>query len=185
MKLYLLTALCVLFSVNSHAQNNLYSTVSIGFAQNELKHYELDQLSYKLGIAYELTSQWDIEASFHGLGTENSGESPQQNLDVSEFYGVAVSALGRARGQYGDLYYRVGVMMVDAQVQSFSTSVCTPDPLNSGLCSVDDSLYAGMIGLGFDLFINHRTMLRFEVEHIEGQKEYSANAAYIGVRFNF
>jgi hypothetical protein len=28
-------------------------------------------------------------------------------------------------------------------------------------------------------------MLRFEVEHIAGQKEYSANAAYIGVRFNF
>lgn len=185
MKLYLLSVLCVLFSVNVHAENHLYSTLSIGFAQNELENYELDQVSYKVGLAYELTHQWDIEASFQGLGTENSGDTPQQNLDVSELHGLAVSALGRARGQFGDLYYRIGVMMVDAQVQSFSTLECTPDPLSSGLCSVDDNLMAGIIGLGFDLFVNRRTMLRFEVEHIEGQKDYSANAAYIGVRFNF
>ena len=190
MKLYLLIVISIFFSStgfsgSAHAQNNLYGTFSLGLAQNEIESYELDKFSYKLGIGYQLTPQWDLEASFQGLGAENAGDTPQQNFDVSEFYGLSVSALGKARGQYGDLYYRVGVMMVDAQVQSIGSLVCVPDPLTPGLCSIDESVVAGVLGLGFDLRIFQSTMVRFEVEHIQGQEDYSANAAYIGVRLNF
>ena len=190
MKLYLLIVISIFFSStvfsgSAHAQNNLYGTFALGLAQNEIESYELDKFSYKLGIGYQLTPQWDLEASFQGLGAENAGDTAQQNFDVSEFYGLSVSALGKARGQYGDLYYRVGVMMVDAQVQSIGSLVCVPDPLTPGLCSIDESVVAGVLGLGFDLRIFQSTMVRFEVEHIQGQEDYSANAAYIGVRLNF
>jgi hypothetical protein len=185
MKLYLLIAISVFISATAQAQSNLYGTFALGLAQNEIENYELDQFSYKVGIGYQLTPQWDLEASFQGLGAENAGDTPQSNFDVSEFYGVSVSALGKARGEYGYLYYRLGVMMVDAQVQTIGSLVCIPDPLTPGLCTIDESVMAGVLGLGFDLLIFQNAMVRFEVEHIQGQEDYSANAAYIGVRLNF
>lgn len=181
--------LCLL-SFAANAERNFYGILSAGYVQNELVDFELDKASYKLGIGYELNRQWYLEAGYQALGEVNASDDfATINSDVAEFSGLYLSALGKARGQYGELFYRLGVMRVDAEVQSVSNLTCPGDPavftVGQQICSVNDTLLAGMFGLGFDVYIHHSTMLRFEVEYIKGEQDYDATAAYVGVRLNF
>lgn len=178
-----------IFSFSASAERNIYGVLSAGYAQNEIDDFEFDKSSYKLGIGYELSRQWYIEAGFQSLGEQNAGEQFEQiNDDVVEIAGLYLSALGKARGQYGELFYRLGVMRADAEVQSVANLSCANSPetaIENNVCRIDDSLMAGVFGLGFDVFIHHSTMVRFEVEHIRGEQDFAASAAYIGIRLNF
>jgi hypothetical protein len=177
----IIALLCVL-SFSANADRNFYGVLSAGYAQNEIDNYELDKASYKVSIGYELSPQWYVEAGYQALGEENaSAAMALTDADIAEFSALYLSVLGKARGQYGELFYKLGAARVDTNVESVSNLVCTPGPV----CQVDESLIAGVIGLGFDLYVHHSTMLRFEVEHMQGEQDYSANAAYIGVRLNF
>ena len=180
MKSVLSLALLCILSFGASAERSFYGTLSGGFVKNEIENYDMDRGSYKIGIGYELTPQWYLEAGYQALGEENAGESVQVGSDVAEFSGIYFSALGKARGQYGELFYRLGALRVDADVQ-------TSDDLGCGesFCRIDDSLLAGVIGVGFDLYVHQTTMMRFEVEYIRGEQDYSASAAYVGVRVNF
>ncbi|WP_371195049.1 outer membrane beta-barrel protein [Glaciecola sp. SC05] len=186
---FAIVILCLL-SFSAHAERNFYGILSAGYVQNEVQDFELDKASYKLGIGYELTPQWYLEAGFQGLGELNASDQfATADSDVAEFSGLYLAALGKARGQYGELFYRLGMMRVDANVQSISNLTCPGDPavasVGPAICSVDNSLLAGVFGVGFDFYIHHSTMLRFEVEYIKGEQDYTATAAYVGVRLNF
>ncbi|WP_395344635.1 outer membrane beta-barrel protein [Ningiella sp. W23] len=172
-------SLLVTFSVQ--AERSLYGIVAGGYVQNEVENYELDKASYKLGIGYEISPQWYIEGGFQSLGEENASDAlPGIDSDIAEFSGLYLSALGKARGQFGELFYRVGAMRVDANIQSVDNLDC-----GEALCRFDESLMAGVIGAGFDFYVHHTTMMRFEVEYIRGEKDYSASAFYLGLRVNF
>jgi hypothetical protein len=163
----------------------MYGVVSLGYANNDIDTFETEGLSYKLGVGYELTEQWYVEGTFQGLGNEDSGTFPEFGSSTSDFYALSVSALGKARNQYGELFYRVGVAHVNAQVESVGQLVCEPNIVTPGLCEIDEGIIAGVIGLGFDFHVFRSAMVRFEVEYINGEQGYNANAAHIGVRLNF
>ncbi|MFC4700169.1 outer membrane beta-barrel protein [Glaciecola siphonariae] len=180
MKRYLAIALLCSMSFSALADRNFYGILSAGYVQNEIEDYELDKASYKLGIGYEITPQWYLEAGYQGLGEESASGDP--GSDKAEFSSLYLSALGKARGQYGELFYRLGVMRVDADIESASELSCGSEVV---ACTIGDSLLAGAVGVGFDMYVHHSIMLRFEAEYIKGEQDYSANAAYIGVRYNF
>jgi len=183
MKRFLIIIGICLFSNAAFAESNFYGILSAGYAQSEVDDFELDKASYKFGIGYELNRQWYIEAGYQSLGEVNAGEQAElTGSDVAEFSAVYLAALGKASGQFGELFYRAGVMRVDASVQSATALSCPAGPT---VCRIDNSLLAGVLGLGFDFYIHHSTMLRFEVEYIKGEQDYTAAAAYLGLRLNF
>ncbi len=42
-----------------------------------------------------------------------------------------------------------------------------------------------MIGIGFDFYLSGKTMLRTEVEHIQGKNNLQVSVGFIGIRYNF
>ncbi|MFC3120856.1 hypothetical protein [Agaribacter flavus] len=182
------SALCI---SNAKADQGFYGIISLGYAQSDLVDLELDSASYKLGIGYELAPKWYLEAGFQSLGEENVGELPSVDGINTEYSALYLSALGKAQGAYGELFYRLGVMQVSSTIESVPSSEgCqVPQQLSTRplgqLCAFDQSLVAGQFGLGFDFYIHHSTILRTEIEWLKGQEDYSAAAVYLGVRLNF
>nr|WP_136251756.1 outer membrane beta-barrel protein [Ningiella ruwaisensis] len=178
-------ALIAVFSVsNAKADTKFYGNISAGYAYNELDEYELDKVSYKFGIGYELSSRWMLEANYQHLGELNAGDSlleegNSEGNQSAEFSAISISALGKARGTYGELFYRLGVARVDANLRVRNAACPT------SICDFSESLMAGVVGVGFDFFAYENAMLRFEVEHLQGEEDFTTNAAYIGVRLNF
>lgn len=199
MKPKILAILCAIFTglfVLPHAyakEGNFYGIGATGFATNDIDGQSLDDVSYKLGIGYELGKQWNIELGFQALGEDRLAKNELSFDNASqEITAVYLSALGRAANRHGELFYRIGLVRADVSADFLSTG---PDcesgstgmaGLNGGLvCQLSDSNIAGVIGFGFDFYIHHSTMLRIEIEHIQGQDGFSAQAAYIGFRLNF
>lgn len=186
----LFSLVACLLSFSANAQRNFYGVMSAGYAQNEIEGFELDKGSYKLGIGYELNPQWYLEAGYQALGEVNASDAfAETGKDVAEISALYLSALGKARGQFGELFYRVGVLQVNADVQSVSNLTCansaTSESTGPGVCQINDTLLAGQFGLGFDFYIHHSTMLRIEAEYIKGEQDYTASAVYLGLRLNF
>jgi opacity protein-like surface antigen len=179
-------------------EDNFYTILGVGYATNSVNDDDLDELSYKLNIGYVLSRQWAIEIGFQGLG--NSGLSNSDLLiDNSNFetadYDVnafGISALGKAGNRQGELYYRLGLLQVNTQ-RNYVTDAgqCeTSDALllseqSVDICSNDDSQIAGVIGLGFDFFVTPSLLLRTEIEHIQGNDDYSSQVFTVGLRFHF
>ncbi len=190
MRPFLIIALLCSLSFSALAEQNFYGVLSAGYVKNEVEEYELNKASYKLGIGYELTSQWYLEAGYQALGEENAdADFADIDADKAEFSALYLSILGKARGEYGELFYRLGAMRVDADVESVSSLDCepgvAPSPTVPASCSFDEGLIAGVVGIGFDFYVHHSTMMRFEIEYIKGEKDYVATAGYIGLRYNF
>jgi opacity protein-like surface antigen len=186
----LLCSVASSLSFSAQAEHNFYGILAAGYVQNEVEEYELDKASYKIGVGYELNPQWYIEAGYQALGEENaSADFADIDADKAEFSGMYLSVLGKAQGEYGELFYRLGAMRIDADVESVSDLSCTPtipsDPNIPASCRFDESLIAGVAGLGFDFYIHNSLMMRFEAEYIKGEKDYAATAAYVGLRYNF
>jgi hypothetical protein len=168
-----------------------YAVSSLGFADNELAQESVDGFSYKINIGYEYNSQWAFEMGFQSLvdntGNINNTDTVEGNDEINA---LTLSALGRAGSRHGELYYRLGILRVDS---SFTDLVpdqeCTATLLgiHDGrvICQQSESKLAGVIGLGFDFYIHHSTLLRLEIEHIQGENDYSAQALYVGFRLNF
>jgi opacity protein-like surface antigen len=173
--------------------DTFYGILAAGYAANDMDEASLDAFSYKVGVGYELGAQWNVEVGFQMLG-EKRLEMNELTLDngSQEISAVTLSALGKARNRHGELFYRIGIMRADVSKDYLDmgdacagTSNTLSQNNNLVLCQSSDSKIAGIVGLGFDFYIHHSTMLRLEVEHIQGQDGLSANAAYIGFRLNF
>ena len=187
----------LLLSAPLRAKESFYGISSLGYIANEIENernvMSLDTLSYKLGIGYEYNESWSFEAGYQALGEDILAlDQLSLNNRSKEITGVYVSALGRARNRNGELFYRLGLMRAELSESYLSTAQTCP---NNGqllgmqgttlLCQNSDARLAGVLGLGFDFYIHHSTLLRIEIEHIRGQDKYSANAIYVGFRLNF
>ncbi len=175
-------------------EGELYGVVSTGFVSNELANTELDKFSYKLAVGYELEKQWSLEFGYQSMGEDVL--SPQEltlNNQSVEVNALSLSALGKASNRHGELYYRIGVLNVDSS-QTFlkaglpcseneSTLTLVSDSLS--ICQTSNSEVAAVLGRGFDFYLHHSTLVRFEVEGIKGADDYSAYGVFIGFRLNF
>ncbi|MFW8590389.1 outer membrane beta-barrel protein [Glaciecola sp. 2405UD65-10] len=193
----LLSLVFVFMTQQSIAQQNFYGITSLGYASNDYdglsQSQSLDAVSYKLGVGYEYNRSWSFEAGFQSLGEEilSMDELNFENSSI-EIDNIYLNALGRAGNRHGELFYRVGIARVDT-----SESYLASAPLCGGqssilavqqdamLCQTSKSGMAGVVGLGFDFYIHHSTLLRIEAEYMSGENGYSTSATYLGIRLNF
>jgi hypothetical protein len=191
-------ALCVCSATfNVQATEDLYSIVSVGYGRTEFNNDSTNDLSYKLGLGWQVDKQWYIEVGMQKFADEPLPDidiiNPQEdslNIDASALF---VAALGKASGNMGELFYRIGVLKTDIKGRQLiaANSSCdlgttlNPPGAAYSVCDYDKGGIAGVIGLGFDFFIGTKSMLRAEIEYIKGQNDLVVSAAYLGFRYNF
>lgn len=202
MKLSLVSiTLLLMASFTSYSQvehSGLYAVGAVGYAKNDINDYNHDELTYKLNFGYVLSDQWSIEVGYNALGDSglNNDELATSNatFETNDYNitAIRISALGRARNQHGELFYRVGVMQVNAErTYAIGGDVCEgTDSLietisSASICFNDDDQIAATIGLGFDFNITNYLQLRLELEYNKGEDDYSSQAALVGLRVNF
>ncbi|WJG10477.1 outer membrane beta-barrel protein [Aliiglaciecola sp. LCG003] len=189
-------------STSSLAADNLYGVISGGFGKSDFQTNDSESGAYKFALGYQFHRQWYAEFGYQQLSGQDlliELPSTQDSLEQAEFGltadAIVASVLGKASGNMGELFYRLGVMKVDIEGQNLTeSSQCEfgevrPFTLSSGedytLCEYDEAVLAGVIGVGFDFYLGVHFMLRAEVEHVKGEHDFSNNAAYLGLRYNF
>lgn len=191
-KLFIVALINMSFCGHIAAKDGTFYAVSaLGYADNEYVQENFDGFSYKLNIGYELNAQWAFEAGFQLLVDNTGNFNVAEALEGSEeINSLSISALGRAASRHGELFYRIGLLRLDSTFvdirndnECFGTLLAFQGA--NFICQQRDSSLAGVIGLGFDFYIHHSTLLRLEIEHIQGENDYSAQALYVGFRLNF
>ncbi|MCV2883114.1 outer membrane beta-barrel protein [Aestuariibacter sp. AA17] len=181
--------------------DGFYTTINAGYSEISLREGAAEGGALKFGVGYQFHWQWYVEASFQHASPEefNTLSSPitysyTQLRESAEYTSAGIALLGKARGESGELFYRIGALVADVQGQSFATSSCQPLNANPLIdindvsflqCEYDDTVMGGIVGLGFDFFITPQIMIRTEAEHVSGENGFSANSAFIGLRYNF
>lgn len=198
------SALCLLgaclLSFKLLAADNLYTVVGAGYTKLDYAGQETDDSTYKLAIGYQFDRQWYIEMGYQQLSDQGfsqmAPETSEQadNFDAgSQGDSLYAALLGKAAGEMGELFYKIGVMKVDIKGQSIvavdsNCSVGAPGLFQSAsyqICEYDEGLAAGILGLGFDFYMLENVMIRTEVEYIKGQDDLETSALQMGVRYNF
>ena len=187
-----LLVFCMLFASSAFADRQIYAVLGAGYAQNEVQSDEFDSFSYRLGIGVEITKQWVVEVGFQSFADENAGDLPTTTDEPSaELPGFFLSALGKAEGRYGELFYRLGAVYIEPTYRAVSIgSTCPTEQTfvsfeSTEFCEFDDPIVAGQLGIGYDLYISPKTLLRSEVEWVKGQDDYESLGLYLGFRVNF
>lgn len=173
----------------------MYSDVSVAKGGKEA--------GFNISFGTEIDRQWYAEiglnyfaSGYTALAQPNdaaSAASADSGIDAS---GIHLAFLGKARGQQGELYYRIGVAALDVTSEHFVdatnscsggtlTDVAAVDGSTQSLCAVNDTVLAGMIGIGFDTFLGYETQLRFAVDHYRGENDVQINTIQLGLRYNF
>ncbi|MEM0911891.1 MAG: outer membrane beta-barrel protein [Pseudomonadota bacterium] len=171
------------------AEQAYYGFASAGYAKTELEDIERDRPTFKIGIGYELNREWSFEAGIQSFGNDDGGDFPTDDA-TAQYYGVFVSALGRAGNASGELFYRLGLSYVDAEVLDLPTgNVCASglELVTGGtpVCEFDEGVIAGHLGLGFDYFFTPKFTFRTEVEWTRGQDGFDSTGIYLGILYNF
>lgn len=197
----LLTLSSLLFFSTAQCAEGVYGIVAGGFSDMEFETASEDGGSYKLGVGYQFDRQWYAEFGYQRLadasinsqlpGSVEEAQDWSGGLETDALY---ASILGKAAGDAGELFYRLGVLMTDSKGQLLSDEPDCPvgqaTPVQIGtsnmqLCEFDEGGVAGVVGIGFDFYVGAATMVRAEIEYISGENGVQASAAYIGVRYNF
>ena len=184
MKLRLLLIISGLL-VCLNVKANWYMTANAGYMDAESGDAQASAESFKITLATEIHPQWDIELSGQTLAKSDFGEfqiDPSADLGMKG-YSLGVAMLGKAANRTGELFYRLGVQYVDAEWEALSgTDGCGSD---LAVCVLDDSRFAGVIGVGFDTKLTRSWFVRIEAEYLRGEDDFSAGAGYIGLRYQF
>lgn len=198
-----LLVLGCMINIQVLAADNLYSVMSLGYADVELSEKSNAGLSYKFGFGYQIHPQWYVEAGYQQLIHENlyvdrlpSAADFNDAEQVQQADALFLAFLGKASGPMGELYYRLGILKTDIRGQQLlvgarecalgQANVMNIDNLGTAtICDYDEGGVAGVIGLGFDYFVGARTMVRSEIEYIKGQDNLTVTAVTIGLRYNF
>ncbi|GAC15112.1 outer membrane beta-barrel protein [Aliiglaciecola lipolytica] len=204
MKLSRCLFLVTLLFVSGHAvaTDDMYGSAIVGYAKTGFDSNNTNSATYKLAVGYQFHEKWYAEFGYHKLSDQSLVETlptTMDDLNNTDFglnaNALGFSVLGKAGSNYGELFYRLGVLNVDIEGQSVTSAdscefgVAAPFTLESGenytLCEYDEGIAAAQIGIGFDFYIGVNLMLRTEIEHIRGQHGFEHNAAYVGFRYNF
>lgn len=192
----------ILFVFNAHAKDDLYGIFTIGYSDTEFSTTTAESAAYKFGIGYQFHRQWYVEAGYQQIADESMNSLIPTTIEQAESFqggleggAVYLSLLGKASGRTGELFYRLGVLNVDMKGQSIVASdTCSIGRANSislatgetyTMCEFDEGVFAGAFGIGFDFFIGTKTMLRIEIEYMEGEHDFSSSSAHLGLRYNF
>ena len=196
----------VLFSIcltRVYAADNLYGVFSLGYADAEYSVNESQGGAYKLAVGYQFDPQWYAEFGYQQLVDESLASALPNTDDAAQNFtggmqgsALFASVLGKAAGRMGELYYRLGLLKTDIKGQDLLSGSAACElgtarefAVDSGqaftLCEYDEGGLAGVIGIGFDFYVDTRTMIRAEIEYIQGENDLKLSTAFIGLRYNF
>ncbi|WP_168171471.1 outer membrane beta-barrel protein [Lacimicrobium sp. SS2-24] len=193
-----ISALC---TSTAYAQSNMYGLLGLNYAEADQEQISAKGPGYSFAMGYEFHRQWFVELGYQQLIDEDADRLTADNLgteDSNSATGDAIYAavLGKARSQAGTLFYRLGVMSIKWQADSYlaegrdcaagtASTVVVSDSLNATRCAVDDTAIAGVVGLGFDFVLTQTVDVRLEAQHIRGEDDLQVNLVQLGVRYNF
>lgn len=190
----------LLLSPNLQGADNLYSLVSVSYSELDYAAQNFDDINYKFALGYQIDRQWYAEFGYHQLADQGAAQlAPENSQQADDFEGLAqgdaiyAALVGKAAGELGELFYKIGVMKVDIKGQALvdagqSCNIGHAGPLQSTnyqVCEYDEGSAAGLISMGFDFRLTEKTMLRSEVEYIKGQDNLEAITLQLGIRYNF
>lgn len=155
------------------AQAN-YGLATIGYSDADFANDSEGEISFSLAYGRQIHEQWYAEGGYYRLFDYSN--------DVADASGDALYAalLGKASNASGELFYKLGVAKVDISSDVQCGSAETPLT-----CAYDDSIAAGLAGLGFDYYLTHSSMVRMEYVFFGGEDNFSAHTFSIGFRYNF
>jgi OmpA-like transmembrane domain. len=106
-------------------------------------------------------------------------ETDEQSLSSK---GPYLALLGKASSPKGELYYKLGVASVDIEQGSINSSAGGAEALAGGY---EDTIVAGLAGLGFDYYVGMKSKVRVEYTYFGGKDDFSAHIVNLGFRNNF
>lgn len=182
-------------------QANMYLAVGANYSKVEQNQLSEEAPGYSLALGYQFHRQWYLEAGFAQWLSRSADEDlPNTLAGVADYQseqqwaGPYVALLGKATGQQGELFYRVGVTQVDSKAEQLvagntcelgESRLFTVEQQPYSRCMWKESLFAGIIGLGFDFFLSKRTQLRLEADYLKGQDDFSLGVVSLALRYNF
>lgn len=195
--------LSAVFLGTAHAEvfEKNYFLIASSFNDVEVSEASSSGAGVALAFGTEFHPQWYAEVGFNLAASDFEKLSVPGSLQDSELKagidaaGAYFSFLGKATGQSGELFYKLGVMTIGYETstrtagdQSCAEGQQTQYPVADGAvtqCEHDDTAIAGVIGAGFDFFVGYRSQIRFQVEHVRGDNDVQINSAQLGYRYNF
>lgn len=198
----LLLSLSVAGGVNAQGFDKNYVSASALASQIDLGNGSEDEPGFAITFGTQIHRQWYAEVGFNQFssnleavdvdGIATVSDALNVGADASGFY---VGLLGKASGQVGELYYRLGAMSLDYETYYLdSTLACgnasgqtltLADGNTTALCRKDDSDIAGMFGLGFDYYVGINSQVRFSADHIRAPNDVQINSFQVGFRYSF
>ena len=174
----LLSLSCYLVSVVAHA--NSYGIISLGYSDVDVGKVSDKSIGYSAALGYQIHRQWYVE-----MGYLNLVDSKEDSYSASA-KGPYLSFLGKAGNEKGELFYKLGIASIDkSEAYIPQDDMCGNTVETASLCQSNEQIVAGIVGLGFDLFVGTRAMLRTEYVYIGGKDDFSSNSVSLGFRYNF
>ncbi|APE02687.1 hypothetical protein BM526_13000 [Alteromonas mediterranea] len=158
------------------ANVNGYAVANIGYGNVDTQIDSEADVSYSAALGYRFHRQWYVEGGYISL---IDADTDEQSL-LSK--GPYLALLGKASSPKGELYYKLGVASVDIEQVSINSSACGAEAL---ACGYDDTIVAGLAGLGFDYYVGMKSMVRVEYTYFGGKDDFSAHIVNLGFRYNF
>lgn len=182
--------LLLLLSVQSaQAIERMYGVMGVGYSDAEYRETQEEAFSYKLVLGHQIHRQWYVEGGYYQLAdvdAESDGSSLGLRADA-----LYLGVLGKASHPVGELFYRLGVASVSLQSAELSSSAeCDVGAAVTSIgsdtvCAYDESVAAGLVGLGFDYYVATKTFIRLEAEYLRGKDGFDVSLISLGVRYNF
>lgn len=158
------------------ASANGYAVANIGYGNVDTEADNDADVSYSAALGYQFHRQWYVEGGYISLIDADNGE---QSISSK---GPYLALLGKASSQKGELYYKLGIASIDVEHASLETSACGAE---ATICAYDDTVIAGLAGLGFDYYLGLQSMVRIEYTYFGGKDDFSAHIVNLGFRYNF
>lgn len=190
-----------LTSVSATAQTdwfqNNYILAAPQYSDVRVQDNDDDTPGFTLALGTQIHEKWYAEIGYSVLATDfDLAELDLNNsaLQVGDSAGVDASGfyaalLGKATGDTGELFYKLGVMILDYESAWIGSPVeaCAVNVPDVEVCRfrVDESSVAGMVGAGFDFFVGYNAQVRLSAEHIRTKDNIQINTLHLGLRYNF
>ena len=159
---------------NAKAAPENYGLVSVGYTDFEFDGGNDREIAYSVAYGHKIHRQWYAEAGYLNLF-----DYSDDNLEA-QGEALYLAVLGKASSAEGELFYKLGAARVDVE----ATGLCGTDTTPAS-CSYNEGIAAGIVGLGFDYYVSHNSMVRFEYTYIGGEDNFSTNMLSLGFRYNF
>ena len=180
--------------------SNNYLLLAPQYADVKVGSQSEQGVGVALTFGTQIDPKWYMEIGYNvmadGLTLPQDGSALSANEQTGvDAHGAHLSLLGKARGETGELFYKIGVMQMgyemanevalESDCVAGSIRTVNGQDRTASYCVNDENVLAGVVGLGFDFFVGFSSQLRLSYEHIRGQDSFEANVVQLGIRYNF